>query len=176
MKLDSMTSLYVSELRDMHSAEKQLIAALPKLAKAAGTPELAQAFEDHLEETKVHLERINTILEGLGEKPGRDKCEAMAGLVEESKEVIDAKGEDDVRNAALIVAAQKAEHYEIASYGSLCVFAKLMGRRQDAKLLGQTLDEEKAADLKLTELAESTINVEAMQPGNASRAKAGSTR
>jgi ferritin-like metal-binding protein YciE len=167
MKLDSMASLYVSELRDMYSAEKQLIAALPKMAKAASTPDLAEAFQNHLLETKEHLERLNSIFEGLGEKPGRDKCEAMAGLVEEGKEVIDAKGEDDIRDAALIVAAQKVEHYEIAGYGSLCVFAKLMGRRQDAKLLGQILEEEKNADLLLTSLAESHINAEASRAENA---------
>lgn len=165
MKLDSMSSLYISELRDMYSAEKQLIAALPKMAKAAGTPDLAEAFQNHLMETKEHLERLNSIFESLGEKPGRDKCEAMAGLVEEGKEVIDAKGEDDIRDAALIVAAQKVEHYEIAGYGSLCVFSKLLGRRQDAKLLGQTLEEEKNADLLLTSLAESHINAEAIRPG-----------
>jgi ferritin-like metal-binding protein YciE len=161
MKLDSMTSLYVSELRDMHSAEKQLIAALPKMAKAASTPELAEAFQDHLEQTKVHLERLNSILADLGESAGREKCEAMAGLVTEGKEVIDADADEIVRDVALIVAAQKVEHYEIAGYGSLCTFAKLMGRRQDQKLLGQTLDEEKNADSLLTKIAESHVNMDA---------------
>lgn len=161
MKLDSMTSLYVAELRDMYSAEKQLIAALPKMAKAASSPQLVEAFQSHLEQTKVHLERITQILEGLGESTGREKCEAMAGLVTEGKEVIDAKGEDHVRDAALIVAAQKVEHYEIASYGSLCTFAKLMGRRQDQKLLGQTLEEEKETDSLLTQIAETQVNTDA---------------
>ncbi len=133
-----MNALYLAQIRDMHSAEKQLIAALPKMAKAATAPVLRDAFTDHLEETRNHLERINAVLEALGEKPGAEKCEAMAGLIEEGKEVIDADAEDHVRDAALIVCAQKVEHYEIASYGSLCTHAKLMGRRGDSKLLGAT--------------------------------------
>jgi ferritin-like metal-binding protein YciE len=161
VKLDSMHALYLAQLRDMHSAEKQLVAALPKLAKTATAPELAAAFEQHLEETKGHLDRINTILDSLGEKPGRDRCEAMAGLIEEGKEIIDAQGEDHVRDAALIVAAQKVEHYEIASYGSLCTHAKLLGRTADHKLLGDTLEEEKRTDQSLTQLAQSHINADA---------------
>jgi ferritin-like metal-binding protein YciE len=167
VKLDSMEALYLAQLRDMHNAEKQLIAALPKMVKAASTPELAEAFERHLEETRRHLERINTILDNLGEKPGRDRCEAMAGLIEECKETIDAQGEEHVRDASLIVHAQKVEHYEIASYGSLCTHAKLLGRTTDQKLLGDTLSEEKQTDGRLTQLAESHINADAARVSSA---------
>lgn len=165
LKLDSMTSLYVAELQDMHSAETQLIAALPKMAKAATTPDLAAAFQEHLVQTREHLRRLEEILGDIGESAGSEKCEAMAGLVEEGKEVIDADGEDEIRDAALIVAAQKVEHYEIAGYGSLCVFAKMLGRQQDARLLGRTLDEEKATDHTLTTLAEGTVNAHAARAG-----------
>lgn len=165
VKLDSMNSLYLAQLRDMHSAEKQLVAALPKMAKAASNPELAEAFETHLGETRNQLERLDTILEGLGEKPGRERCEAMAGLIEEGKEVLDAKGDDQVRDAALIVIAQKVEHYEIGSYGSLCTHAKLLDRSNDLKLLAATLEEEKHADELLTSLAESHVNTDAARAG-----------
>jgi ferritin-like metal-binding protein YciE len=161
VKLDSMNALYLAQLRDMHSAEEQLIEALPKMAKAAASPELARAFQTHLTETKSHLDRLSRILQTLGEKPAGEKCEAMEGLIKEGKEVIDAKGDDRVRDAALIVCAQKVEHYEIGSYGSLCTHAKMMGRSEDQRLLGDTLEEEKHADELLTTIAESHLNAEA---------------
>jgi ferritin-like metal-binding protein YciE len=163
MKLTNLADLYVSELQDMYSAEKQLTRALPKMAKAASTPELRQALEEHLQVTEAQLERLETILGNLGKKPGKNKCEAMQGLVEEGKQIIDMDGEDIIRDAGLIVAGQKVEHYEIASYGSLATFAKLLGREEDASLLGQTLDEEKEADQKLNQIAEGGLNRQAVQ-------------
>jgi ferritin-like metal-binding protein YciE len=146
----------------MYSAEKQLTRALPKMAKAASTPELRSALEEHLQVTQTQLERLETILGNLGKKPSKNKCEAMQGLVEEGKEIIEMDGEDIVRDAGLIVHGQKVEHYEIASYGSLATFAKLLGRQEDANLLGQTLDEEKEADQKLNQIAEGSINQQAL--------------
>lgn len=163
MKLTNLSDLYVAELQDMYSAEKQLTRALPKMAKAASNPELRSALEEHLQVTQTQLERLETILGNLGKKPGKNKCEAMQGLVEEGKELIDMDGEDIIRDAGLIVAGQKVEHYEIASYGSLATFAKLLGREEDADLLGQTLEEEKEADQKLNQIAENGLNQQALQ-------------
>lgn len=162
MKLTSFEDLYLAELQDLYSAEKQLIRALPKLAKAADAQELAGAFEEHLEQTKVHLERLETILENLGKKPGREKCEAMAGLITEGQELIEKEPEPRILDAGLIVAAQKVEHYEIAGYGGVRTFARLLGRDEDAELLQQTLDEEKDTDHRLNEIAESFVNSRAM--------------
>jgi len=161
MKLESLRELLVDELKDLYSAENQLVKALPKMAKAAASPELKAAFEEHLEETKGQVDRLVTIFEQLEGSPKGKKCKAMEGLIEEGSEFIDADGEDSVKDAALICAAQKVEHYEIASYGCARTFATLLGLDEVAELLQETLDEEGNADKKLTELAETVINVEA---------------
>jgi ferritin-like metal-binding protein YciE len=154
MKLKNLEELYVDQLKDLYSAEKQLIQALPKMAKAANTPELQQGFETHLEETRNHLERLENIFSRLGSSPGRKKCKGMEGLLEEGKEAIDLDGDSDVRDAALIAAAQRVEHYEIAGYGTVRTYAQQLGFKQDSDLLQSTLDEEGATDKKLTALAE----------------------
>ena len=161
MKIMTLKDLYLDQLQDMHSAERQIIKALPKMAKSASHPELKAAFTDHLAETRTQLDRLDRILTGLEEGPGRKVCAATAGLVKEGAELIDAEADEDVRDAGLICAAQKVEHYEIASYGCLRTFATLLGRPQDAKLLDATLNEEKNADVSLTKLAMREINAEA---------------
>jgi ferritin-like metal-binding protein YciE len=151
----TINDLFLHELSDVYSAEKQLTKALPKLARAATNPELSAAFRTHLEETEGQIERIDQIVEKMGLRLKRIKCAAMEGLVEEGKEVIDEIGKGPVLDAALIGAAQKVEHYEIASYGTLAAFAKQMGEQDALKLLLETLKEEKATDEKLSMLAES---------------------
>lgn len=163
MKIKNLQELYVEELRDIYNAESQLVKALPKVAKAATSDELRTAFEDHLEQTKEHIERLDHIFESLGEASKGKKCKAMEGLLEECNELLEEDIADSVLDAALIGAAQRVEHYEIAVYGTLATFAKLLGREEDGDLLGQTLDEEKEADETLTDIAESTINAEAKE-------------
>jgi ferritin-like metal-binding protein YciE len=158
MKLESMTDLYVAELQDVYNAERQLVKALPKMARAAQASELKSAIQEHLEQTQTHLTRLEKILGDLNERPGGEVCGAMQGLVSEGEEVMKADGEDAVRDAGLIVAAQKVEHYEIAAYGSLRNFAHLLNREDDVSLLEQTLEEEKSADRRLTELADQVVN------------------
>jgi ferritin-like metal-binding protein YciE len=160
MKLASLHDLYVDELKDLYSAENQLIKALPKMAKAASAPELRDAFTAHLEETKGHVERLEQIFDELDVSPKGKKCKAMEGLIEEGKEVMGEDAEPTVMDAALIGAAQRVEHYEMAGYGGVRTFARLLGFEKAAKLLQKTLDEEGQADKKLTTIAES-INVEA---------------
>ncbi|MFN0131542.1 MAG: ferritin-like domain-containing protein [Phycisphaerales bacterium] len=162
MKIETLTGLYIDMLQDMHSSERQIIKALPKMSKAAAHADLKTAFNKHLDETKEHLERIVQLLEGLDKGPGRKVCEATAGLVRESAELIEATDDEQVRDAGLICAAQKVEHYEIASYGCLRTFATLLGRHADAKLLDRTLNEERKTDESLTALAMSVVNAEAM--------------
>jgi ferritin-like metal-binding protein YciE len=162
MKLESLQELLIDELKDLYSAENQLVKALPKMAKAAASPELKAAFEEHLEETKEQVQRLVTIFGQLnGSSPKGKKCKAMEGLIEEGGEIIEAEGEDSVKDAALICAAQKVEHYEMAGYGCARTFAQLLGLNDVADLLQQTLDEEGNVDKKLTEIAETEINVEA---------------
>ena len=165
MEMESLEDLYVEELRDLYNAENQLTKALPRMAKKATSGELTTAFESHLGETKVQIERLDQIFKKLGKKPTGKKCAAMEGLIEEGKELMAEDMDEDVMDAALISAAQKVEHYEIASYGTVRTYAKLLGDNEAARLLQQTLDEEGAADKKLTKLAESGINIEAAQPG-----------
>lgn len=155
--------LYVNELKDLYNAENQLLKALPRMAKAASAPELKAAFTEHLEVTRKQVERLETIFAELEVSPKGKKCQAMEGLVEEGKEVIDEEGEPSVKDAALIAAAQRVEHYEMAGYGCVRTFAKLLGYDDAVVLLQETLDEEGDADKKLTELAESVINVEAQE-------------
>jgi len=161
MKLESLETLYVEELRDIYNAESQLVKALPKMAKTAASPELKQAFEDHLEQTKEHVTRLEEIFEKLDKKPSGKTCHAMKGLIEEGSEIIDQEGEEHVIDAGLIAAAQKVEHYEMASYGTVRTWAEILGEEDAAELLQQTLDEEGETDKRLTELAEEIVNVEA---------------
>lgn len=160
MKHNSLKELYVDELRDIYSAETQLVKALPKMAEAASSDDLRSGFEDHLEQTKDHVARLERIFIELDEKPSGKKCRGMEGLVQEGKEMIDDEEEGDVLDAGLISAAQRVEHYEIAAYGCVKTYANLLGETDAAELLEETLGEEKATDAKLTELARN-INVEA---------------
>ena len=158
-----LEQLLEDELKDLYSAENQLVKALPKMAKAAGSPELKRAIERHLEETKRQVERLTTIGETLDIRLTGKKCKGMEGLIEEGKEVMEEDLDENAMDAGLIGAAQKVEHYEIAAYGTARTHASLLGYNKIAKLLQQTLDEEAATDKKLTALAESIINVEALQ-------------
>jgi ferritin-like metal-binding protein YciE len=161
MKMETLQDLYMDELRDIYDAENQLVKALPKMAKAATNDELKAAFEQHLEQTQEHVSRLERIFEELGEKPKGKKCEAMKGLVEEGKQMMEEDADEDVMDAALICAGQKVEHYEIASYGTLRTYAEMLGFDDQADLLQETLDEEKDTDENLTELAVSCINLDA---------------
>jgi ferritin-like metal-binding protein YciE len=162
MEIDSLRKLYVEELKDLYSAEKQILQALPKMAKKATNAQLRQAFQEHLEVTRMQVERLDRIFELLGKSPRGKKCKGMEGLLEEGKEMMQEDMEDEVMDAALISAAQRVEHYEIAGYGTVRTYAQLLGEKEHVKLLQQTLDEEGNTDKKLSQLAESTINVEAM--------------
>jgi ferritin-like metal-binding protein YciE len=153
MKLDTLQDLFVEELHDLHSAEEQLVEALPKMAQAASNDELREAFEHHLQETRDHLNRINDIYGELGVSPSSEKCEAMEGLIAEGEELIKAEGDPSVKDAALIGAAQRVEHYEIAAYGTARELAKELDHGQAEELLDQTLDEESNADKLLNEIA-----------------------
>ena len=165
MKLDNLRKLYVEELRDLYSAETQLVKALPKMAKGASSDELKQAFEDHLDQTKGHVERLEEIFEDLEESPKGKTCKAMKGLVEEGSEILGEEGQDSVLDAGIIAAAQKVEHYEIASYGTVRTWAKLLGEDEAAELLQETLDEEGEADKLLNQLAQEIVNPEALSDG-----------
>jgi ferritin-like metal-binding protein YciE len=158
MAVKSLEDLFVHELSDIYSAEKQLTRALPRLARASSESQLKQAFESHLEETNGQVERIDKIVEQLDLRLKRIKCAAMEGLVEEGKEIIDSVEEGTLRDAALIAGAQKVEHYEIAAYGSLAALAKELGYDQALPLILDTLKEEKSADEKLSKLAEQRVN------------------
>jgi ferritin-like metal-binding protein YciE len=161
MKLDTLQELYVEQLRDIYDAEQQLLKALPKMAKAATNQELVAAFEQHLEQTQEQVSRLDRVFEELGEKPKGHKCKAMLGLIEEGKELMGEKADQDVMDAGLICAAQKIEHYEIATYGCLRTYAEMLGFDEQADLLQETLDEEKDTDENLTELAVTCINLDA---------------
>jgi ferritin-like metal-binding protein YciE len=158
-----MENLLLHEIKDLYNAEKQLTKALPKMAKAASSDELRTLFEEHLEETKQHVERLEQVFEKLG-KPARGmKCKGMEGLIEEGEELIQEEGDDAVKDAALIGAAQRVEHYEMAGYGCARTYAELIGMSDVAHLLQSTLDEEKAADEKLNKLAMSQVNAQAQE-------------
>jgi ferritin-like metal-binding protein YciE len=162
MTKNSLEELYVDELKDLFSAETQLTKALPKMAKAATSEELRQGFEEHLEQTKGHVERLQQIFDELGEKATGKKCMGMEGLVKEGAEVIDEDYGDAMKDAALISAAQRVEHYEMAGYGSVIAYAELLGHSEQASLLKETLEEEKETDEKLTELSKE-VNAQAQQ-------------
>src|SRR5687768_1795766 len=161
MKMKTLADLFVHELKDLYSAEKQLLKALPKMIKAASNEELQAGLEKHLGETEDQVSRLEEIFEELEISSRGAKCPAMEGLIEEGKEILEADMDDDVRDAAIICAAQRVEHYEIAGYGCARTFAQQLGHENAAKLLQQTLDEEKAADEKLTEVAMQSVNEEA---------------
>ena len=162
MILDSLEKLYVEQLKDLYSAEGQILDALPKMRDAATDPGLKKAFGDHLEETKTHRSRIEKVFETLDYEPGGVRCEAAAGLIEEGEEVIKADAVDTVRDAALVAAAQRVEHYEMAGYGTVVAMAKKLGKYDHAEILQETLEEEGLADRKLSHLAERSINFAAM--------------
>jgi ferritin-like metal-binding protein YciE len=163
-----MQDLLVDELRDLYDAERQLVKALPKIAKGANSDQLRSAIEEHLTVTQNQVERLERIFETFDERPSGKKCAGMKGLIEEGEEILSAKGEDSVCDAALIGAAQKVEHYEIAAYGTARAHAESLGKKEIARLLQQTLDEEGEADKSLTSLAESLINQEATQAAGGS--------
>jgi ferritin-like metal-binding protein YciE len=165
MSLDSLQDLFLTDLKDIYNAEKQLLKALPRMAKAAESPDLQRAFTKHLRETEGQVARLERIFKALGETPRGKRCKGMEGLVEEGKEVMEEDGEEPVRDAALIAAAQKVEHYEIATYGCLITYAQLLGNGEAVNLLKQTLAEEEATDKALTALGEGGINEAAVAAG-----------
>src|SRR6266849_3314594 len=181
MPKDSLRELYIDELKDLYNAETQLVKALPKMAKAASNDQLRQAFEEHLRQTSEHVSRLEQIFETLEEKPSGKKCLGMEGLVKEGSETMKENYTGDVKDAAIIGAAQRVEHYEMAGYGSVRAFAELLGENEHTSLLEQTLDEEKQADQKLTELAQG-INRQAsesegkVRTSKASQRERGSSR
>ena len=158
MTIKTTRELLVDELRDIYHAEKQLVRALPKMAKAAKSPKLRQAFEQHLDETKGQVERLEQVFEQMDTRSSGKRCEAMEGLIEEAKEMMEEIKTREVLDAALIMGAQKVEHYEIAAYGSACALAEALGQNDIKQLLEETLNEEKAADQKLNQLAISEVN------------------
>lgn len=163
MKIKTLEDFFVHELSDIYNAEKQLTKALPKMAKAASSPELVRVLENHLTETEGQIERLERVFDVSGLKSHREKCEATEGLVDEAKEVIDHTEEGPVRDAALIACAQKVEHYEIATYGTLCALAEKLGQSEAKRLLEQTLNQEKAANQHLNDLAMRDINAQALR-------------
>ena len=166
MKNEGLRTLYIDELKDLYSAETQLVKALPKMAKAASSEELQQGFEQHLEQTKQHVQRLEQIFTSLDESPKGKKCAGMEGLVKEGAEMIEEDFEGAVMDAGLIGAAQRVEHYEIAAYGTASEFARILGENEHVSLLEQTLEEEKETDEKLSELA-SEINSQANEANEA---------
>jgi ferritin-like metal-binding protein YciE len=165
MALETLRDLFLNELRDMYHAEKQLVRALPRMAKAADSDELRQAIEKHLGETEGHVDRLESVFQSLGEAARGKRCQGMEGIVEEGKEILEEDGQEPVIDAAIIAAAQKVEHYEIASYGCLVTYADLLGERDATRLLKQTLAEEEATDKALSQLAERSINQAAAAVG-----------
>ncbi len=181
MKLESLRDLFIDELKDLYNAEHQLLKALPKMAKAATAPDLKAAFEAHLKETKGQVARLEKVFAGLDASPKGKKCKAMEGLVEEGAELMKEDADSDVMDAGLIAAAQRVEHYEMAGYGCVRTYAQLLGETKAVELLQMTLDEEGAADKKLTQLSK-RINIEADEEQNGQQrtakrgSRAGSTR
>ena len=163
MGLDSLRDVFEEQINDLRSAEEQLVEALPKLAAAATSPELKQAFEEHLAETRQHVERLDDVFSITGLERSGETCEGMRGLIKEGSETAAEPGDGMAKDAALIAAAQRVEHYEIAGYGTVRTFAQRLGKTQAAQLLQQTLEEEAATDKKLTSLAETMINPRAQK-------------
>lgn len=163
MKLNTLKDLYIHELKDLYSAEKQLIRALPKMARAATNEKLAEGFKLHLEETKEHANRLEKLLSNLDQTTRGPKCKGMEGLLKEGEEMIEEEADEEVRDAGLISAAQRVEHYEIAGYGTARTYAELLGDKEGVKVLQTTLDEEAQTDQKLTKVAVSAVNVAAAE-------------
>src|SRR5271163_2467719 len=169
MKIETMEDLFLEQVEDLYDAEKRLVKALPKMAEAATSLSLRQAFESHLLETEGHVTRLENIFRTLGQDPKTHTCDAMKGLVSEGEDIISDIDQSSLRDAGLIAAANRVEHYEIAAYGSARTFAQTLGLDQAASLLEQTLQEEKRADQKLTQLAESMVNEQALRSPLAQR-------
>jgi ferritin-like metal-binding protein YciE len=169
MKLNSLKELFVEELRDMYDAEKQIVKALPKVAKAASSTELRTALDEHLEQTKRQVERLEQIFASLGEEPKAKKCDGIRGIIEEGEDIVGQDGDAAVRDAGLIAGAQRVEHYEMAVYGSLKTWAGQLSDSKAVELLQATLDEEKHADQKLTQIAERAVNQQAASARAGSR-------
>ncbi len=163
MPMTSLKDLYVDELKDLYNAERQIVAALPKIARAATSAELRGAFQEHLEQTKEHIQRLDQLFRKLGEKPAGKECMGMKGILKEGEEVLAERTEPAVKDAALIASAQKVEHYEMATYGTARTHAATLGDQEAADTLQLTLDEEKEADAKLISIAEGTSNPEAAE-------------
>ena len=163
MALDSLRDLYVEQLRDLYSAENQILKALPKMEETAKHPELREAFESHRRVTEEQVRRLERIFDDLGEKPSGHHCKGMEGLLKEGSETMAEKGDADVIDAGMIAAAQRVEHYEIAGYGCVRTYARMLGREEDARLIQQTLDEEGDTDKSLSALAERVINIDAQR-------------
>ncbi len=161
MELETLKDLYIHELKDLYSAEKQIIKALPKMAKAATNEQLVAGFKEHLEQTKVQAQRLETILQSHGQSTRGPKCQGMEGVLKEGDEMIEEEAEDEVKDAGLIAAAQRVEHYEMAGYGCAKTYAQVLGDKEGAKLLETTYSEESDTDKKLTKLAVAVINVQA---------------
>lgn len=180
MHMQTLRDLYIGELKDLYSAEKQLVKALPKMARLATSPRLTEAFTNHLAETKVHVERLERIFESLEGSPRGKKCVGMEGLIEEANELAEEDPQEDVLDAGLIAKAQHVEHYEMAGYGTVRTYALTLGEEDHAQLLQQTLDEEGRADKLLTKIAEASVNIEAAigdeEPDEAQDSTATSTR
>lgn len=160
-EFNSFQDLFVDQIKDLYDAENRLTDALPKMADAANSSQLKQAFSDHLRETQGHVSRLEQVFRAINIEPERDTCDAMKGLIAEGETMIKAKGDPTIKDAALIAAAQRVEHYEISGYGTARTFAQRLGLTQAANLLQQTLQEEKAADEKLNTIAESSVNRQA---------------
>src|SRR5688500_4214650 len=160
-EFNSLDELFVHELKDLYDAEHRLTEALPQMAEAASSPDLKQAFTTHLQETKGHIRQLEQVFAQLGEEPERQACKAMKGIIDEGSDMLSAKGDDKVRDAALIASAQRAEHYEIAGYGTVRTFAQQLGHQNIVPILQQILDEEGATDKKLSMIAEGHVNMEA---------------
>jgi ferritin-like metal-binding protein YciE len=160
-EFNSFKDLFVEQIKDLYDAENRLTEALPKMADAANSSQLKQAFQSHLRETEGHVARLEQVFQQINVEPKRETCEAMKGLIAEGETLIKAKGNPDVKDAALIAAAQRVEHYEMSGYGSARAFAQRLGLTQAASLLQQTLEEEKAADEKLNQIAETSVNRQA---------------
>lgn len=167
MRLENLEKLFVHELKDLYDAENQILDALPKMIEKAKSDRLRNAFEEHLEETRRQVERLETIFQDRDEEPGGETCVAMKGLIKEGEQLIEEDADEDVRDAGMIAAAQRIEHYEIAGYGTARTYARMLEEKEAVRLLGETLEEEKSADATLTEIAENTVNP---------RAEAGSSR
>ncbi|HEX6967152.1 MAG TPA: ferritin-like domain-containing protein [Gemmatimonadaceae bacterium] len=162
MPLESLKSLYVDQLRDLYNAENQILAALPKMAQRSSHPELKNAFQQHEQVTKTHVDRLNQIFKQLGVQPQGETCEGMQGIIQEGEKMLKERSDPDTLDAALIAAAQRVEHYEIAGYGTVRTYANELGFGEQADLLQRTLNEEGSTDHKLTQIAETVVNADAM--------------